>query len=92
MNHEAIQARLIHAATAYDRRSAGSKWHNPYALAQYFTAIDRAMALIVAGIEPRKAVLRCFNDRLLDALLKALDQLPSTQDERDDALLDELRA
>lgn len=70
----ALRAKLAHAATAYDRRRQNRKGHNPYALPQYFAAIDNAVFLMAAGSTPRKALCEVFNDRLLDCLLKAIGE------------------
>ncbi len=77
-----VRDKLIHAATAYDRRQARGKRYNPYALAQYFQRIDEVMADIEAGATPREALLAAFSDRLLDALLVGIGEPKFTMDEK----------
>lgn len=74
--------KLIHAATAYDRRREGKRGHNIYALSHYFRAIEDAETLIAGGMAPRAALLECFNDRLLSAMLKAVGEPDFTMAEK----------
>ena len=65
---------LTHAVTAYDRSNSRRRGYNIYALAQYLQAVDRVIEAVEAGAEPRAAILEEFQDRLRDALLRALGQ------------------
>ena len=66
-----LRTRLIHAATAYDRRQENKRGYNRHALAQYFAAIDAAMDMIAHGATVRQALERTVCDRLFDTLLNA---------------------
>ena len=88
---------LTHAVTAFDRRSQQRRHRvNIYALGHALKAVDRVMAAIEAGATPREAVIRNFNDRLRDAVLRSLDQPATSTDELAAAdraeVLDVLRA
>jgi len=74
--------RLIHAATAYDRRRAGKKGYNHYALGQYFARIEEVEADVAAGATIRQALLAAFSDRLLDAMLVGVGEPKFTMDEK----------
>lgn len=64
--------RIISALTQYDAKQAKrGRQHNPYALGLYFEAADRAEALVKEGKTWEQALHACFNDRLLDVVLKA---------------------
>lgn len=77
-----IKRRLVHAATAYDRRRAKGKRYNYYALGQYLMRIDQVCADIAKGASPREALIRAFSDRLLDAMLKGIGESPHTREEK----------
>lgn len=68
---EALRARLVSAATLYDRRAKNRRGWNPYALGQYLARIDEVAADVRAGAEPRAAIVAGFCDRLRDAMLRA---------------------
>ena len=82
-----VRSALVHAATQYDMRAEararrsrhGS--HSIYALGHYLRGIDEACAAIEAGATARDALLGVFNDRLLDAMLKAIGEPKFTADE-----------
>ena len=76
-----IKAQLIHAATAYDRRRSTRKGYNIYALAQYFMRIDDCLEDMRKGASPRAAIGAGFNDRLRDALIKAIGEPALTVEE-----------
>lgn len=78
-----IRSALIHAATSLDRKNATRRGYNEYALAQYLGRIDEAVEAIDAGAAPRAALLKAFNDRLLDCLLIAIGEPKFTQEERE---------
>ena len=66
-----LRARLVSAATQFDRRAQTRRGWNPYALPQYLARIDEVIADVRAGADPRAAIIAGFCDRLRDALLKA---------------------
>lgn len=68
-----ILALMEHAVTQYDRRRVKRPGYNPYALAQYMGAADRAFMRYNEGVTLRTAIDEHFNDRLRDAVLKAVD-------------------
>lgn len=72
MTPDEIQARLVHALTAYDSKQSTRKGHNPYALGIYFQRVDEIIADIKAGADVRAAICAGFSDRVLDVVLKAL--------------------
>lgn len=81
-----IHAALTHAATQFDARAESlaaktGRYHNPYALAHYFKAIERVETAINNGMSPRKAVIGCFNGRLRDCMLKAINEPKATLEE-----------
>ena len=73
---------LTHAVTAFDRRSQQRRRRvNIYALGHALKAVDLVIEAVEAGPTPREVVIRNFNDRLRDAVLRALDQPVTTPDE-----------
>lgn len=38
-----MKAKLVNIVTEYDRKQSGKRGYNPYALPQYFAAIDRVL-------------------------------------------------
>ena len=68
-----IKSRLISAVTAWDRKQLSKKHHNPHALVIYIERVDEVMRDIESGTNPRAAIIRGFNDRLLDHCLRSLD-------------------
>jgi hypothetical protein len=77
-----MKHRLIMAASEYDRKQSTRKGHNPYALPQYFQAIDSAMNEFEAGQTIRKSLVSHFNGRLLDILLTTVGEPKSTDQEQ----------
>lgn len=70
--NDQIRTKLVHAATEYDRKESRKKGYNRYALGQYFMAIDNAAELMAEeGESLRSAIIRSFNGRLCDHLLRA---------------------
>jgi hypothetical protein len=66
--------RIISALTQYDARQAKrGRQHNPYALGLYFEAFDRAEQMTKKGQTWEQALNACFNDRLLDVVLRAVE-------------------
>ena len=77
-----LRHRLTHAVTAFDRRSQQRRRRvNIYALGHALKAVDLVIEAVQAGSTPREAVIRNLNDRLRDAVLRALDQPATTPDE-----------
>lgn len=72
MNTDIIRHKLVTALTEYDRKQSTRHGYNHHALALYFEALDEAMSQYDNGATIEHA-LRCwFNDRVLDACLKAV--------------------
>ena len=69
---ELIKARLVNAATTYDRKQSRTKQYNRYALAQYLARIDDVCADIENGAEPGAAISRGFCGPVLRVLAKAI--------------------
>ena len=66
-----LKDKLISAATQFDERNSKRKGWNPYALPQYFAAIDSICEEIEKGLDVRSAIGNFTNDRFQDVLLKA---------------------
>lgn len=77
-----LRAKLLTALTQYDIRESKKRFHNPYALGHYMTALDNTMQLIEAGRTPRRALVGTFCGRLLDVCLKAIGEEKSTPEEQ----------
>jgi hypothetical protein len=77
-----IDAALMTAITKYDQRQARGRSFNPYALAHYCGALQDARARVAEGQSWRRALVQSFNGRLLDNVLKAIGEAPSTRDEQ----------
>lgn len=73
--------RLLAALTEYDRKQSTKRGYNHYALAHYMAALGRAQDAMREGCSIREALLRCFNDRLLDCCLKAVGEAKYTREE-----------
>ncbi len=78
-----IKARIVSALTGYDNKQASNKrgLYNPWALPQYFKAVDAAEERIAGGKDLRTAICYSFNGRLLDVVLKAAGLAKATNDE-----------
>lgn len=81
MTNQEIRARLLSALTNYDRKQAGKRGYNPYALPQYLARLDEVMADIGRGAEMRAALVAAFTGRLADACLRAVSAAITTNDE-----------
>ena len=64
--------KFISAATQFDERNSRRRGWNPYALPQYFAAIDSICADIEGGLNVEAAIGKYTNDRFRDVLLKAV--------------------
>ena len=64
--------KLISAATEYDRKQSTKRSYNPYALSQYFAAIDEVILEVDRGVSVETALAHHFNDRLLATLQRAV--------------------
>ena len=74
---------LVSAATEYDKSQSTKPGHNPYALPQYFAAIDQVEKdHFDNGLTIREALVRNFTGRLLDVMLKAVGLPKSTREEQ----------
>lgn len=63
---EQIRDSLIAAVTEHDRRQSTRRDYNPYALGQYFAAVDAAVADWQSGKRSLgQSLATAFNDRLL---------------------------
>ena len=76
-----LRQTMTRAVTNFDRQASRRRGYNIYALAQYLDAVDRVVEAVEGGAEPRAAVTEAFNDRLQDALLRALDQPVTSREE-----------
>jgi hypothetical protein len=74
MSNKEIEARLIQALTAYDRKQSTRRGYNPYALGQYFERVENIMRDIAGGATPRQAIIAGFTGRLQDAALRAIGE------------------
>ena len=72
MTNAETHHRLIHAVTNWDRKQSTKRGFNPYALAQYFQALDETLALVDAGKTWQQAISATFNDRLETFLIRSL--------------------
>ncbi len=75
------RTKLIMAATEFDRKQSVKPGHNPYALPQYFRAIDRIVEDIEAGDDTRTAILRGSNGRFATVLLRSVGERAITVEE-----------
>ena len=79
-----VDFRLKQAVTAYDRKAKDrvgrvkGAYHNPYALPQYFTAIDGIMEEIHEGMSLRDALTSALSGKLLDVCLVAVGEPRAT--------------
>jgi hypothetical protein len=76
-----IHDKMIHAVTDYDRKESTKRGYNIYALAMYIGRVHDVEADMEKGLPIRVALLRAFNGRLLDAVLKAVGEPKFTRDE-----------
>jgi len=74
--------KLVHALTQYDAKAEKRKGYNPYALPQYFHAMDAAAEEVRDGRTLREALMAYFTGHLLDVALKAVGEAPSTDQEQ----------
>lgn len=72
---------LAHAVTRYDRRQAGRRDYNPYALGQYLLRVDAVLEDVANGAEVRAAIVAAFTGRLRDHVLRFVGQDRATADE-----------
>jgi hypothetical protein len=72
-----VRVRLMHALVVADRRQKS----NPYALAHYCGALQRAEAMIAEGTSLRDALKTAFCGRLVARLIKAAGLPPLTEQE-----------
>lgn len=72
MNNTELKARLINAATEYDRKQVGKRGYNRFALPQYLARVDAVCEAIAEGADVQTELGRGFNGRLLTCLAKAV--------------------
>jgi hypothetical protein len=77
-----LRDKLLHQVTEYDRRQQGKRGYNMWALPQYLGALEQVQEDLDKGVTVRKALTSNFCGRLLDRLLKAAGELPSTLEEQ----------
>lgn len=83
-----LHFKLVSAVTDYDRKqsaryaSKGPGFYNIYALSHYLGAVQEAENKIAQGVPVRKALTQHFTGRLLDVVLKAVGEAPSTREEQ----------
>jgi hypothetical protein len=65
--------RLSHVLTTYDRKQSTKRGFNPYALAQYFMALDTCAEMVAEGKTWPQAISAVFTDRIEALLLKAVN-------------------
>ena len=65
-----VHARLVHSITAYDIKQSKKANYNRYALAQYFAALNNAVALLDKGNTPAYSFSTAFNEPLQSRLIK----------------------
>ena len=71
-----LHDKLVSAAVAYDKRCERQELKrripvNIYRIAHILKAIDATVSAVARGADIRAALCERFNDRLLDAMLKA---------------------
>lgn len=65
-------AKILNAITEHDRKAAGKRGYNRFALAHYAGALDNVRRHCDAGRDLRDAVITCYLGRLCDKVLVAL--------------------
>jgi hypothetical protein len=81
MNNQRLSFLLKHEALHYDVRREKRKDYNRYALAQYLKRIDEMLEELPDDADisdVRRAVSDNFNDRLRDAMHRAVDAYERT--------------
>jgi hypothetical protein len=63
------------AVTEYDKKQSKRANYNPYALPQYFSAIENVDKDVAAGMALKDAIQANFIGRLCDVVLKSVNQL-----------------
>lgn len=82
MTPEQVHTLVIHMLTQYDRKQAGKRNYNPYALAHYCRAAQEIEQDMHDGLPMRKAIVGHLCGRLLDLALKAVGESKSTNEEQ----------
>ncbi len=79
-----LHATLAHAVTEYDRKQAGKRGYNHYALAHYLGAVQTICAELTVDPDrlTRDVIIDHFNGRLLDVCLRACGFNTSTRQEQ----------
>jgi len=78
-----IRQKILNALTEFDRKASKRAGHNRYALGHYCKALQSVETDLAHGAPSlRIAILVNFNDRLLDAVLRAIGEPEFTPQER----------
>ncbi len=77
-----LNHKLTHAVTEYDRKQSKRKGYNMYALSHYLGACQEIAKEVDTGVNIRKACVEHLTGRLLDVVLKAIGEAPSTDSEQ----------
>ena len=85
MNTKELDARLHVALVAYDRKQECRKGYDLHDLSIYLERLEAVMADIESGTTPRQALLKGFNDRLLDVCLVSIGEPKFTKQEQQNA-------
>jgi hypothetical protein len=76
-----LHDQMVHAVTGYDRKQAGKRSYNRYALGRYLERVADIEADVGRGADVRKAIVAAFTGKLLDAVLRGIGQPIATKDE-----------
>ena len=78
---ETLRRKMIHTVTMYDQKESKKKYYNKWALPQYIRGVNDAYAMMPdKGV--RTALMKVFNNRLLNNLLKAVGEPKITKEEK----------
>jgi hypothetical protein len=69
--------KLVSALTEFDRKESRKKYHNPYALSHYLTALRESESEVEAGGSLARALYDHFNGRLLTAMERSVGLIPT---------------
>lgn len=76
------RAKILNAIVEYDKKESTKKHYNPHALALCCGSLQNGDIYVKEGKTLRQAMVKCFNGRLLDKVLKAIDEPISTKEEK----------
>jgi len=72
MLHPVARLKMVNAVTEFDRKQSTKKGYSPYALAQYFQAIERIAEDMANGFCVLDAIERNFIGRLAEIVKKTI--------------------